>query len=206
MRTTNELQAHPWHGIAPGDTAPEIVNVFIELVPADTVKYEVDKITGHLKLDRPQKFSSVCPAPYGFIPRSWCRERTAEFAMAATGRTGVVGDGDPIDICVLTEHTINHAGIILRARPIGGLRLFDRHEIDDKLVAVLVDDPAYGDIRELAEVPPALVDRLRHYFLTYKALPATGAPNPCEITHVYGAETAREVIQCALADYRAGFP
>ena len=101
--TLHRLQSHPWHGIPAGDQAPEVVNVFVELVPTDTVKYEVDKDSGHLKLDRPQQFSSLCPAPYGFIPRTWCKERVAAVAAQATGRSGVIGDGDPIDICVLTE-------------------------------------------------------------------------------------------------------
>jgi inorganic pyrophosphatase len=205
VRTTNELQAHPWHGIAPGDGAPEIVNVFIEIVPSDTVKYEVDKISGHLKLDRPQKFSNLCPMPYGFIPRTWCREQVAALAMEATGRTGIVGDGDPVDICVMTERTINHGSIIVRARPIGGLRLFDHHEADDKIVAVLVDDPAYGAFRDIHDVPKALIDRLRHYFLTYKQIP-DAAERACEITHVYDVATAHDVIRRALADYAAGFP
>jgi inorganic pyrophosphatase len=206
MPRPSPLQAHPWHGIPAGENAPDIVNVFIELVPTDTVKYEVDKPSGHLKLDRPQQFSNLCPAPYGFVPRTWCRERVAQLAMEATGRQGVIGDGDPVDICVLTERPINHGSILLRARPIGGLRLFDRLEADDKLVGVLVNDPAYGDYTELAQVPRALVDRLRHYFLTYKQIPDPYAASPvCEITHVYDAATARDVVRRAIADYDEGF-
>lgn len=205
MRTTSELQAHPWHGISPGDAAPEIVNVFVELVPSDTVKYEVDKVSGHLKVDRPQKFSNACPAPYGFIPRTWCHEQVAALAMDATGLSGIVGDGDPVDICVLTERTINHGNIIMRARPIGGLRLLDHHEADDKLLAVLVDDPAYGAFRDIGDVPRPLIDRLRHYFLTYKQIP-DGSERAIEITHVYDVTVAHEVIRRALADYAAGYP
>ena len=202
MPRPSPLQAHPWHGVPAGEQAPDIVNVFIELVPTDTVKYEVDKPSGHLKLDRPQQFSNLCPAPYGFVPRTWCKSRVAALAMEATGRTGVVGDGDPVDICVLTERPINHGSILLRARPIGGLRLFDRHEADDKLVGVLVNDPAFGDYTELAQVPRPLVDRLRHYFLTYKQIPDPHAAAPvCEITHVYDAATARDVVRRAIADY-----
>jgi inorganic pyrophosphatase len=200
------LQAHPWHGIAPGDQAPDIVNVFVELVPTDTVKYEVDKVSGHLKLDRPQRFSNLCPTPYGFVPRTWCQSRVAALAMEMTGRPGVIGDGDPVDICVFTERPINHGSIILRARPIGGLRLFDRQEADDKLVGVLVDDPAFGDYTELEQVPHALVDRLRPYFLTYKQIPGhDGAAPVCEITDVYDATVARDVLRRAMADYAEGF-
>jgi inorganic pyrophosphatase len=204
---TRGLQAHPWHGIAVGDEAPLVVNAFIEIVPADTVKYEIDKASGHLKLDRPQQFSNVCPAPYGFVPRTWCRDGVAALAMRL-GRTGVVGDGDPLDICVLTERPITHGAILVHARPIGGFRLLDRGEADDKILAVLVDDPAYGSFRDLADVPPALVDRLRHYFLTYKEIPDSSASGPrrCEIDEVYGVDAAHEVIRAAIADYAAGFP
>ncbi len=202
---TLQLQAHPWHGISRGDEAPAIVNVFIEIVPSDTVKYEIDKATGHLKLDRPQQFSNVCPAPYGFVPRTWCKERLGALATQRTGRPGIVGDGDPLDICVLTERPITHGAILVRARPIGGFLLLDRGEADDKIVAVLVDDAAYGGFRDLPDVPPALVDRLRHYFLTYKDIPDPSAPRRCEITHIYGVAAAREVIETTIADYEAGF-
>lgn len=202
---TTHVQAHPWHGIPAGPDAPAVVNVFVEMVPTDTVKYEVDKASGHLKLDRPQQFSSLCPAPYGFVPRTWCRERVAALAMEATGRTDIVGDGDPVDICVLTEREINHGGILVRARVIGGFRLFDRGEADDKLLAVLVNDAAYGAYGDVAQVPAPMVDRLRHYFLTYKDIPGE-AERRCEITHVYDAVTAHEVIRRAMADYATGFP
>ncbi len=202
---TPHVQAHPWHGIPAGPDAPAVVNVFVEMVPTDTVKYEVDKTTGHLKLDRPQQFSSLCPAPYGFVPRTWCEERVAALAMEATGRTGIIGDGDPVDICVLTEREINHGGILVRARVIGGFRLFDRGEADDKLLAVLVNDAAYGAYADVAQVPTPMVDRLRHYFLTYKDIPGE-AERRCEITHIYDAATAHEVIRRAMADYAAGFP
>ena len=155
-------QAHPWHGITPGDGAPGVVTVYVEIVPTDTVKYEVDKVTGHLKVDRPQKYSSLCPAPYGFVPQTLCAERVAAFAADKAGRSGVDGDGDPLDVCVLTERPINHGGILLSARPIGGLRMFAGREADDKIVAVLGGDAACGDMNDIAECPPALVERLRH--------------------------------------------
>ena len=204
QRTFQKLLAHPWHGISTGEQAPGIINVYVEIVPTDTVKYEIDKGSGHLKLDRPQKFSNFCPAPYGFVPSTYCGDEVAALGMAKTGRTGVVGDGDPLDICVLTEHTINQGGILLRARPLGGLRLYDGSEADDKIVAALVDDPAYGDFGDISQVPTAILDRLRHYFLTYKDLPPPiGSPisRRCEITHVYGADEARAVIVAAQADY-----
>lgn len=207
MPAKTRLQAHPWHGISPGENAPEIVNTFIEIVPGDTVKYEIDKVSGHLKLDRPQKFSNFCPAPYGFIPLTYCGDQVAAWAMEKTSRTGVIGDGDPLDICVLTERTINHGGILVRARPIGGLRLFDSAEADDKIIAVLADDPAYGAFTDIWQAPTPLVDRLRHYFLTYKDIPDSFGERKrkCEITHVYDGAEAREIIRRSLSDYQLKF-
>ncbi|MBL9043431.1 MAG: inorganic pyrophosphatase [Myxococcales bacterium] len=202
-------QAHPWHGISVGDCAPDIVASFIEMVPTDTVKYEVDKRSGHLKLDRPQKFSSQCPAPYGFIPQTYCGERCGQYAGDKTGRTGIIGDGDPLDICVLSERTINHGGVLVNARPIGGYRMFDGNEADDKILAVLCDDPAYGAFRTIADCPRSLVERLRHYFLTYKDMPGQNGhgqtPRRVEITDIYDADEARHIIALSQADYQASF-
>lgn len=138
---------HPWHGASIGDQAPDLVNAFIEIVPTDTVKYELDKATGILKIDRPQKFSNVCPTPYGFLPRTFCGPRNAAFCAEKTGRARMVGDGDPLDVCVLTEKTLSHGAVLVRAIPIGGLRMIDGDEVDDKILAVLEGDAVYGDRR-----------------------------------------------------------
>lgn len=199
--------AHPWHGISPGEKAPDIVNVFIEMVPTDTVKYEVDKLSGHLKVDRPQKYSNLCPSLYGFIPKSLCASHVAQYAMKRTGRHGIEGDNDPIDMCVLTERTINHGSVILHAKPIGGFRLFDGGEADDKIIGVLMNDPAYNDFSDISQVPKGIIDRLRHYFLTYKQTPdSVGKEHQnCVISHIYGADEAKEVIKCSLKDYEEQF-
>lgn len=196
---------HPWHGLSPGEAAPEQLIAYIELVPTDTVKYEVDKASGHLRLDRPQQYSSLCPAPYGFIPRTFCGQRVGQFAARRAGRAAAAGDGDPMDICVLTERPINHGGVLVAARPIGGFRMFDGDEADDKIVAVLQGDPAYGEFQDVADCPSNLVERLRHYFLTYKDMPGPHRRR-VEITHVYGADEAREVIRLSLADYLSLYP
>ena len=198
------FKPHPWHGIPIGDDAPRTVTCFIEIVPTDTVKYELDKETGYLKVDRPQKFSNICPSLYGFIPQTYCGERVGAFCGARTGRQGVVGDGDPMDICVLTEKDISHGDIILKAIPIGGLRMIDGAEADDKIIAVLQDDAMFGGWRGLHDAPPALVERLRHYFLTYKQAPGA-APPRVEITHVYHRDEAYDVINHSRADYEAHF-
>lgn len=196
--------AHPWHGVSPGDSVPDLVTVYVEMVPTDTVKYEVDKPSGHLRADRPQKYSALCPTPYGFVPRTLCAEQVAAVAAQRSGRPGIVGDGDPIDVCVLTEHQINRGGVLVTVRPIGGFRMFDGDEADDKILAVLDGDAAYGGFRDVRDCPRALVERLRHYFLTYKDMPDT-PDRKTEITDVYSAAEAREIIGRALEDYRRCF-
>lgn len=194
------FQAHPWHGMAAGERAPDVVTVFVELVPTDTVKYEIDKGSGWLRLDRPQRYSSLSPEPYGFIPRTLCDARVAALAE----RPGARGDQDPLDICVLTERTLSHGGVVVSARPIGGLRMFDGDEVDDKIIAVLESDPTYARWSDLGDCPEILIDRIRHYFLTYKDMPGR-APQRSEVTLAYDAATARTVIRASMEDYRARF-
>jgi inorganic pyrophosphatase len=198
------LRAHPWHGVTIGDDAPKLVTTYIEIVPADTVKYELDKSTGILKIDRPQRFSNVCPVPYGLVPQTLCGDAVAELFSRRSGRAGVAGDGDPMDICVLTEKTISHSDILLRAAPIGGLSMLDGDEADDKIIAVMEDDIVYGSFQDVREVPSAVIDRLRHYFLTYKQAPGA-IRSKTEITSVYGREEAYDVIRASHDDYLSRF-
>ncbi|HEX8536752.1 MAG TPA: inorganic diphosphatase, partial [Cystobacter sp.] len=134
---THTFQAHPWHGISPGENAPESVTAYIEIVPTDTVKYELDKEAGILRLDRPQRFSSQCPTLYGFIPRTYCDELVAKRCAERSGHKDIKGDGDPLDICVLTEKVIPAGALLVRAVPVGGFRMVDGNEADDKIIAVL---------------------------------------------------------------------
>ncbi|MGI8549698.1 MAG: inorganic pyrophosphatase [Dehalococcoidia bacterium] len=198
------FKAHPWHGVSIGDDVPESVTAFIEIVPTDTLKYEVDKVSGYMKVDRPQQFSNVFPALYGLIPQTYCSERVAELSATHLGRTGIVGDGDPLDICVLTEKAISHGDILVQAIPIGGLRIIDRNEADDKIVAVMKGDAVYGDWRELDQCPPSVLDRLKHYFLTYKEAPEE-SERKVELEGVYGRDEAHEVIRRSQEDYKAKF-
>lgn len=193
-------KAHPWHGIPVGDDAPNIVTTFIEIVPSDTIKYEIDKETGYLKIDRPQKYSNIVPALYGFIPQTYCGDGIAKLARDKGVDKVREGDGDPLDICVLSSHHIPHGDILLQARPIGGFCFLDKGEADDKIVAVLVGDQIYGKFEDLSELPDGVMERLKHYFLTYKNLP--GEPQHCEIAYDYGTEGAKEVIKQSMMDYR----
>jgi len=196
-------KSHPWHGIDIGKEAPDIVTCFVEMVTTDTVKYEVDKISGYLRIDRPQKYSNVSPALYGFIPQTLCANKVSQYANSKTGRSEIIGDGDPLDICILAEKNISHGDILVQAIPIGGFRMIDGNQADDKIIAVMRNDAVYGEYRDISELPPLIVARLKHYFLTYKDLP--GEPRDCEITHTYGPEESKEVIEAAIEDYRRKF-
>jgi inorganic pyrophosphatase len=198
------FQAHPWHGVSPGEKCPDIVNSYIEMVPTDTMKYEVDKATGILKLDRPQRYSNQPPSLYGFIPRTLCDTRVGQRCSERTGKTNIAGDGDPMDICVLTEKPIQHGALLVEAVPIGGFRMIDGNQADDKIVAVLKGDSVYSSWQDLKDVPVALVDRLRHYFLTYKQMPDAPKP-PVEIAEIYGRDEALETIKQSVEDYRAKY-
>lgn len=198
------FKPHPWHGLASFTADPGVLNAYIELVPTDSVKYEIDKGTGSLKVDRPQKYSNLCPTLYGFIPQTLCGDRVGEWTSQCTGQPGILGDGDPLDVCIFTEKNITHGDILVPAIPIGGLRMIEANQADDKILAVLQGDATYGNWREITDIPQGLLDRLRHYFLTYKELPG-GGPRRVEIPQVYPKEQALDVISRSAADYRAVF-
>jgi inorganic pyrophosphatase len=195
----SRYRPHPWHGLEVGPEPPEVLNAFIEITPYDLMKYEVDKISGYLRVDRPQRSSSQHPTLYGFIPRTYCAERVAKLARPAKR-----GDGDPLDICVLSERSIARNEIICRARVIGGLQMLDGGEADDKIISVLDKDNVWNEARDIRHVPPVFVERLQHYFLTYKLVP--GQAPSARIQRVYGRAHALRVVRAAMADYAAHFP
>ena len=191
---------HPWHGLEPGPEAPDVVTAYIEITPFDLVKYEVDKATGYLKVDRPQRGSSYPPTLYGFIPKTYCASRVAALCPGSTS-----GDGDPLDVCVISERPIAKSEILLKARVVGGLQMIDANQADDKIVAVLVGDYVWGGVTQLADLPGAMVERLEHYFLTYKLRPGQEQAQPVRIASRYDAEHARAVIRASMADYAEAF-
>lgn len=193
-------KAHPWHGIEQGPGFPDELRVFIEIVPTDTVKYEVDKKSGYLSLDRPQKFSNIVPSLYGFIPRTYCGEKMAAFTNEAIARYDVVGDGDPLDVCVLTEKDVTHGDILVNCIPIGGLRLLDNDQADDKIIAVLKSDAVYGHITDINDLPKEITRRLIHYFTTYKDIPGDSKKR-MQFISLYDAKTAQNIIKASMADY-----
>lgn len=198
MTSYSRWRPHPWHGLEPGANTPRVVNAYIEITPFDLMKYEVDKASGYLRVDRPQRTSSQPPALYGFIPQTYCGKRVAQRAPGSDR-----GDGDPLDICVISERPIARAEILLRACVVGGLRLIDRGEADDKIIAVLEGDYVWGGARELSDVPATLIERLEHYFATYKLVP--GEPASIQLAGKYGYAEAAAVIEAAIADYSEAF-
>ena len=190
----NTSRPHPWHGLSVGPDATNVVHAFIEITPFDVVKYEIDKHSGYLRVDRPQRSSSVPPALYGFVPRTYCGARVAALSPKSTR-----GDGDPLDICVLTERPVSRSEILMDARVLGGIQMIDGGEADDKIIAVLPSDPVYGAATELADIPRSLVDRLVHYFASYKSMP--GEESKVVIASTYGAGDARKVVAAAMDDY-----
>jgi inorganic pyrophosphatase len=189
-----QWRPHPWHGLEPGHELPLFVNAYIEITPFDLIKYEVDKASGYLKVDRPQRTSSQPPSLYGFIPRTYCGRSIAALCPGAER-----GDGDPLDVCVLSERPIQRSEIIVPARVVGGLQLLDRGEADDKVIAVLEGDFVWGGLTDIHQLPPILVERLQHYFTTYKLVP--GAKAQIALQKAYGVEHAARVVEAAIADY-----
>jgi inorganic pyrophosphatase len=198
-RAFSQWRPHPWHGLPIGRDPPEYVNAYVEITPFDLIKYEVDKTSGYLRVDRPQRGSSQAPALYGFIPRTYCGDRVRLLCPGAER-----GDGDPLDICVLSERPIARSEIIVPARVVGGLQLLDNGEADDKIIAVLENDLVWGGAREIKDIPQILVERLRHYFSTYKLIP--GGHQQIDVRQTYGCREATTVINAAMEDYNALLP
>lgn len=192
--SVSRFRPHPWHGLEAGRKPPELLNVFIEISPFDLVKYEVDKVSGYLHVDRPQRSSSQPPASYGFVPRTYCGERVGRLSPASRQ-----GDGDPLDMCVLSEREITRGEVIVHARVVGGLQMVDGGKADDKIIGVMENDLIWGEAREVTDLPPVLIERLEHYFLTYKFVPGRKANSSIE--KIYGRGHALKVVRAALADY-----
>lgn len=194
-RPFHRFRPHPWHGLEPGPEPPGRITAYVEITPFDGVKYEVDKASGYLRVDRPQRTSALPPTLYGFVPRTYCAADVAALMPGATR-----GDGDPLDVCVLSERPIARAEVLLTARVIGGIPMLDGGEADDKIVAVLEGDAVWGAARDLGDLPAAWIERLRHYFTTYKTL--TGEETHVRVGPAYGCAHAERVVEAALADYR----
>ena len=185
---------HPWHGLEVGPKPPYIVHAYIEITPFDLVKYEIDKVTGYMRVDRPQRTSSQPPTLYGFIPRTYCGRRVHALSPEAER-----GDDDPLDICVISERPLARAEVILNARVVGGLQALDGGEADDKIIAVLDNDEFWKSVEDISQVPDILVERLQHYFSTYKM--TSGGISQMSIKKIFDRECALQVVTAAIEDY-----
>ena len=199
-RDFNRWRRHPWHGLKaiPDPGRPGVVRAYVEITPSDTVKYELDKTSGFLMVDRPQRTTSTPPALYGLIPQTYCGERVAARCPHADE-----ADGDPLDICVFSERLITKTDILLSARVVGGIQMIDEGEADDKIVAVLKGDNVWGDVQDIGDLPPIKIERLQHYFSTYKMQP--GKDTQIKVDNVYDREEAMRVIEAAILDYEENF-
>ena len=166
-------RAHPWHGVAIGAEAPAVVTAYIEIVLTDTVKYELDKASGILKVDRPQQLSNVCPALYGLIPRTYCAEQVAARCTPATGRSDIGGDGDALDLLILMDAP-TFVGCLVQARLIGVIEASQTEkgetQRNDRLIGVAVKSRRHEDVRALRELPKQLVAEIEHFFVSYNAI------------------------------------
>ena len=170
---------HPLHDIVVPSRIEEFVPAVVEIPKCSKLKYEIDKTTGLLMLDRVLYSSVHYPANYGFIPQTHA------------------DDGDPLDILVLMQEPL-YPLTIVRARAIGGIKMKDDKGIDDKIIAIAVDDPAVNHYHEVEELPPHLVVELDRFFRDYKVLEGKST----EVDHPYGRKTALQVIQASLDAYR----
>lgn len=188
-----KCRPHPWHGLETGPKPPSKVSVFVEITPFNHIKYEVDKHSGFLKVDRPQLSSSRPPSIYGFIPKTLAGPKVCALMEGAKE-----GDNDPLDICVLSTHSISQCQVLLSARVVGGIPMLDSGEADDKIIAILEGDGVWGDVTDVSELPNSVVDQLVHYFETYKS-------KPVSLGKVYGHQHAEKVITASMEDYAAEY-
>ena len=174
--------SHPWHGLSYGQSAPRIVNAVIEIPQGSRAKYEIDKETGLLKLDRVIYSSFYYPCNYGFIPQTYG------------------DDKDPLDILVITSLSVQ-ALCLMEAKVIGVMQMIDSGDADDKIIAVAARDPGVNHYNNIEELPKHFFDELRHFFEEYKKL-----ENKMVVVEEFGDKaTALKIIDEAIAYYKENF-
>lgn len=167
-----------WHDVSPGEHAPSVINTVVEISKHSRMKYELDKPSGMLRLDRVVHTTNVYPGDYGFMPQSlW-------------------DDGDPLDVLVITDEGVL-PNTLTQVRVIGVLHMVDDGESDDKILGVYADDPRYSDTEDIADVHDHRLREIKHYFETYKDL----QDKDVEVTGVDGAETARAAVEKGIKLY-----
>lgn len=176
------MMTNPWHSVSPGSEVPNVVNAIIEIPKGCRAKYELDKESGLLKLDRVLYSSVYYPANYGFIPQSYC------------------DDHDPLDILVLSQIECVPMCII-EAKIIGVMQMIDGGEADDKIIAVAANDMSVNHINDISELPPHFIDEMRHFFEEYKKL----EKKTVVVEEFQDKVKAKEIILKSFEDYRKIF-
>lgn len=176
------MMTNPWHSVSPGSEVPHIVNAIIEIPKGCRAKYELDKESGLLKLDRVLYSSVYYPANYGFIPQSYC------------------DDHDPLDILVLSQVECVPMCIV-EAKVIGVMQMVDGGEADDKIIAVAANDMSVNHINDISELPPHFIDEMRHFFEEYKRLEKKSVI----VEEFQNKEKAEKIINQSFEDYRKIF-
>ncbi|MBR7151795.1 MAG: inorganic diphosphatase [Clostridia bacterium] len=171
-----------WHDMDPSRITPQEFEAVIEIPKGSKCKYELDKYTGLLKLDRILYTSTHYPANYGFIPRTYA------------------DDGDPLDVLVLCSEPV-YPLTLIRVYPIGVMRMLDDGKMDDKIIALPLSDPTYLGIRSIDELPPHVFDEIMHFFSVYKQL----ENKQTAVKSLFGPEIAQRIVFDAIASYRDTF-
>jgi inorganic pyrophosphatase len=187
-RSKKELPArssnNPYHVLSPGPSVPEMCNAFIECPMRSKIKYELDKQSGFLQISRMLHSAVHYPSNYGFIPQTYCQ------------------DHDPLDILVLSQEPVI-PGCVMKARPIGMLRMIDQGLEDIKIIAAHADDPMFGNYNDISQLPPHMLLEIRHFFEIYKELEKAELP---VVEDFRGRIDAYRAIRNALALYRRHRP
>lgn len=174
--------SHPWHGLTPGDHAPRIVNAIIEIPQGSRAKYEIDKESGLLRLDRIIYSSFYYPCNYGFIPQTYGEDK------------------DPLDVLVITSQPVQ-ALCLMDAKVVGVMQMVDSGDADDKVIAVAANDPSVNHYNNIEELPKHFFDELRHFFEEYKKL-----EKKTVVVEEFGDKaTALKIVQEGIDFYRDNF-
>jgi len=174
------MSVHPWHDVPLSADVADWFPAYIEIPKGSNIKYELDKPTGLLIVDRVLYSTVYYPANYGFVPRTWC------------------DDGDPLDVLVLGDEPVVPQ-CLMRARAIGVMRMRDDKGQDDKIIAVHIDDAEYAHYRDVSELPPHRMKQLPRFFLDYKILEG----KKVTVDEPLGAKDAIPILEQAIADYAA---
>lgn len=176
------MNFNPWHNVSFGENAPKVVNGIIEIPKGNRAKYELDKDSGMLKLDRVLFSSVYYPANYGFIPRTYC------------------DDNDPLDILILSQIDIVPMCIV-SAKVIGVMRMIDGGEADDKIIAVAEGDTSVNHINDISELPSHFISELKSFFEDYKKL----ENKEVVVEQFQNREVAEQILIQAINDYKSKF-